>query len=488
MRKLQRLIPALLWMASISVCGQSQGRAVKLHVSSPPVLVDCKPVTQIPCMAASVTPVDANGISVPVLLPVPSELAHSITLRQENQTVSPFFANAGAGPEAGQKSNVVLLVLDISGSMNQPAPGSTSRFAALKDAVAKYLDGMQEGVDHIAIVPFESHNVVSTIRSAVYVTRKSDALAQLKALPQPAAKNNTALYQAVFSGVDSLKSELISLRQDGESIGELRPHLVVMTDGKNEVMSGDDPQLLNGDLGLQQAAAQVQASQLDVIGIGFGDRTAIDAAALQRLSKRFFYATDAASLLAALHTSRTAISHSIQMVWLLPQGNRFALMGKDFSWTPELHLQDGSSIAGDPVRWIGPATNAPVYARAALGPELLALIGVHPSTDSGWTAIIVYSLIFAAAFLIVLVLWFWVPRLVWGDRYAISLPQRSKRWSSDRSGITSAVGVQVRSSSLPNGFDIDAVPGAPIQRTASQITQIQPRGEFSRTRLTFEQK
>lgn len=486
-----KLVRTSLYLLALALAGAplclaqgAQAKAASLRVASQPVLVDCAPVTQSPCLSASFVPVDANGQPAPVVLPAPAELAHSITLTGADRTVSPFYATAGSGPDAEQHSNVVLLLIDISGSMNQPAPGSPSRFAAVKEAVTKYLADMQEGTDRIAIVPFQSHDVVSTIRSAVYVNNKADALAQLRALPEPASKNNTALYQAVFSGIDSLKQEVSSLGREGHSVAELQPHLLVMTDGKNEVFPGDDPQLLNGDLGLQQAAAQVQASHLDVVGIGFGDRTSIDAAAMQRLSSRFLYAADAAQLLAALHTSRTAASHTVQMVWLLPDANRLALTGHDETVVPSLRLADGSTLQGGDLRWIAPAIGAPTYTRRALATELQALIQSHPVVDSGWASVVVYSLLFLAASAVVLVLWFWVPRLVWGDRYSGSIPQPAKRWSGDKGGMTSAAAVQVRSSSVPAGFDPSLDSTAPIRRSASQITQVQPRGEFSRTRLT----
>lgn len=486
MRRL--LISSLIAVSGIAASAQSATRPVGLRITSGPTLVDCAPVTQSPCLGASFTPVDVNDKPAPVTLPGPADLSHAVTLHSSEGDVAPFYVTAGSGPDAAQHSNVVLMVLDISGSMNQPSPGSTSRFTALQEAVSKYLDGMQEGVDRIAIVPFESHNVVSTIRSAVYVSSKADAMSQLRALPTPSAKNNTALYQAVFSGVDSLNSEISSLQREGHTGQELQPHLVIMTDGKNEVMAGDDPQLLNGDLGLQQAAAQVQASHADVIGIGFGDQASIDTAAMQRLSKRFFYASDVGGLLAALHSSRSASSHEISMLWLLPVSNRMALMGRDFTFTPELRLAGSPALAGTAFSWVAPATNAPVYQRKALASELQSLIAIHPSADSGWTGVVVYSLLFLAAAVVILMLFYWVPRLIWGDHH-IGVIQPTKRWSNERSSVTSAAGVQVRSSSLPAGFDpaLDQA-DAPIQRSASQITQVPVRGELSRSRLTYDEK
>lgn len=479
---------ALAMLVPVIAAAESGSKPVRLKATTAPSLVDCAPVTQVPCMSVGLTPVNDAGQPAPVALPPSGELARSFSLRQGERLVTPFYASAGLGPDAQQHSNVTLLLVDISGSMNQPAPGSSSRFAAVKSAVGQFLGGMQEGTDRIAIVPFESHNVTPTVRSAVYATTRADAMAQLNALPTPANKNNTALYQAVFSGVQSLQDEIGSLERQGRSQAELQPHLVVMTDGRNEVLPGDDPQLLNGDLGLQQAAAQVNASHLDVLGIGFGDRAAIDAAALQRLSTRFVYATDASQLLAALHSSRSTSSHEIQVTWLLPENNRLALMGRDPQWVPELRLAGQPVLTGNAVHITGPATNAPVYARRALSPELQALIAVQPTTDSGWSVVLIYYLLALGTAALLLILWFWVPRLVWGERYLQAIPARNKRWSSERSAVTSASGVQIRSSALPAGFEAAAASGGAVQRSAAQTTQLQPRGELSRTRLTFDQK
>lgn len=459
----------------------------RLIVSSAPQLVDCAPVTQVPCMSAGVTPADDQGNPVPVTLPPAKDLAGAFDLQSPSSSTKPFYASAGLSADATQHINVVLLMLDISGSMNQPSPGSPSRFAAVKGAVAKYLDSMQNGTDRVAIVPFESHNVVSTIHSAVFVSRKADAIAQLEALPTPGPKNNTALYQAVFSGIESVQAEIESLKRDGHSGDELQPHMIVMTDGKNEVMAGDDPQLLNGPLGLQQAAAQVQASHLDVIGIGFGNQQDIDAAALQHLSSRFFFAADANQLLDALHVTRVAQSHALQITWSLNESNRLELAGRDQFWTPTLSLEGGTRLAGPPLRFIMPATAAPLFQRIASAAELRALIAVHPAANAGWSTVLVHVLLFLVASALLLILWFWVPRLVWGERYLNAIPA-ADRWSGERSRGTTASGVQVRSTTAPPGFHPAPESVEPLQRSPSQTTQVGPRGEFSRTRLTFESK
>jgi Ca-activated chloride channel family protein len=479
----QAFAPVLFFMVTLAGSAQT---AARLALTSPAELVDCAPVTQTPCMSAALTPVDANGNPARVDLPASQELAAQIKLTSGPSVVTPFFASAGPGPDAAQHMNVVLLLVDISGSMNQRVSGGGTRFESARGAIAKYLEAMQPGSDRIAIVPFESRGVVSTIRSAVFAADRSDAMEQLKALPQPAAQNNTALFQAVFSGVQSLRDELTSLGREGFTPDQLQPHLIVMTDGRNEVERSDDPQLLNGPLGLEQAAAQMRGSHMDVVGIGFGDRDAIDVASMRRLSSRFFYAADANELLDALHVTRAKQSHAIHLAWTLPEANRLELSGRDQRWIPTLALTATNTLSGDSIVYIPPAVGPPSYSRRALPAEMHALIAVHPPSDAGWSAVVTNLLVLAVFALLIVMLWFWVPRLVWGDHYA-GAPPASHRWSGERPTTTAASGVQIRNTDSPSGFETATASG-PIQRSAAQKTQVIPRDEFSRTRLTFNTK
>ncbi len=480
-------LPLLAAGAAAQAGQPAQPRPARLMVTSPAQLVNCAPVTPVPCMSLGVTAVDDAGKPAAFELPSTRELPGRLTLQAGDAStqVHPFYVSTGKGLDSGQHANVVLLMVDISGSMNDPSPGGLSRFAAVKAALTRYVGAMEEGSDEIAIVPFESHSVVPTIQAAVFSSHKADLLGQLGAMPAPGPKNNTALFQAVFTGVQTLKNEVSSLEREGHPAGELQPHLIVMTDGKNEVTAGDDPNLLNGPLGLTQAAEQVGTSRLDVIGIGFGDRAAIDAAALQRLSTRFFYAADADQLLDALHATRNERSHVIDMTWLLSENNRIALAGRDQIWTPALMLKDGSIVSSDPVRIVMPATASPLFERAASHVELEQLIAAHPPALSGWSTVVVHLLLFLAASVLLLILWFWVPRLVWAERYLSAAPPAT-RWSSERQSPTTASGVQIRSSNLPPGFHSEAESAGPLQRSPAQTTHVGPRPEPAKTRLKFD--
>jgi len=70
-----------------------------------------------------------------------------------------------------------------------------------------------------------------------------------------------------------------------------RTLLVVLTDGQNQALRGDDPDLLTGSDGLEAVVAKTNAVGLQVMTIGFGDESiplgkkgAIDSEALRRLA------------------------------------------------------------------------------------------------------------------------------------------------------------------------------------------------------------
>ena len=77
------------------------------------------------------------------------------------------------------------MLIDISGSMNRPVATGQTRFEAAKAAISSFLEGFQDGVDRVAVVPFESHHVESTIRSARFAT--TPGRRPLQQHPSPAA-------------------------------------------------------------------------------------------------------------------------------------------------------------------------------------------------------------------------------------------------------------------------------------------------------------
>jgi Mg-chelatase subunit ChlD len=461
----------------------SSGGAVQLFPVSAPMLVQCAPVSLVPCFSVVLTPADRTGKAVPVGLPSKDHLLQAMRVQSDDTTIGPFYVTSGSGVDSSQRSNIVLIEVDISGSMNSGVSAGVSRFDAAQAAIAKYLESMQEGVDQIAIVPFESHHVASTIQAAVFTSKRDEAMAQLKALPKPDAKNNTALYQAVYTGVQSMQTEMALLVKPGTTASDFQPRVIVMTDGKNEVARGDDPDLLDGPLGMQQAVAKVAASGLDVIGIGFGDRKGIDTEALQRLSKRIFLATTGDELTQIFRETTPLKTSDLQVTFQSRWPDRPSLMSRDPEFVFALTLPDGRSLSSPPMRYAGPAMGTPIYERQASAEEMQALIATRPPANSGWDTVVRGLLVFVGCGVVLLLLWFWIPRLIWGNQYAGNLAAvgAGRRWGKD-AGVK-ASGVQMRTvNSAPDGFDADQV-RAKQQRSAGQITQVQPRGEVAKSRI-----
>ena len=100
--------------------------ATRLIVTSPPQLVNCAPVTMVPCMSMGVTAANDQGAPAPFQLPPAARLIPDLTLQGGSAgeaEVKPFYVSSGAGPDAGLHANVILMMIDISGSMNDPSPG-----------------------------------------------------------------------------------------------------------------------------------------------------------------------------------------------------------------------------------------------------------------------------------------------------------------------------------------------------------------------------
>ncbi len=465
------LLSCILFAAAVNAVAAPP---VALRQTRPVALHDCAPVTLVPCFTVNLSPVDHNGLPAGVLLPPQDRLTQAVSIQTSSGTITPFYVKATGGGDAIARPDIVLIEIDISGSMNETVAPGTSRFTAAKQAIQNYLATMQDGVDEVAIVPFESHHVVPTIQSAVFTTRREQAVAQLNALPDPGPKNNTALYQAVFTGVDTLNAELARLEKKGTLRSNLTAQLIVMTDGKNEVFHGDDPVLLDGPLGLEQAAAKVRDAGYDVIGIGFGNANDIDAEALKRLSTRYFLASDPAQLAQVFRSSAPVHPADLEIAFLAPVTDRHSLAARNAEFVFNLHLLGGTNLASQTISYVPPAMGFPLY-EGHLGREALeALASVEPPAISGWSVVLRGILVFCGLGVILLLLWFWVPRIAWRGEYnGLPASGTRRRWSKEAS--VQASGVQVKST--PNGFDAEGASSP--QRSAAQVTQVRPRPDLT---------
>lgn len=250
--------------------------------------------------------------------------------------------------------------------------------------------------------------------------------------------------------------------------------MVLMTDGKNEVFKGDDAGLLDGPAGLQTAAAKVQSSGVQVIGVGFGDPKDIDEVALRQISSKYYMTADLANLTKVFAVARTLLASRIQATFSSPWPDRASLAGKTLRVSVRLKLASGQELGSDQKIWATPQMGVPLFEGRCDTEEMKALYRRVAPGESGWLSVLRPVLVFVGLGLLLLILWFWIPRLVWADQYLGVVP--TKRWAGQAPRGRSGPG------NAPPGFDA-AKAGQPPPRAAADQTIVVPRADFTRTRL-----
>lgn len=440
-------------------------------------MVSCDPAAGVPCFRIKLNIVDGQGKPLGLQLPAPDKLAASMTVKAGEQEFSPFYATIPSDATVAMRGRVALILIDISGSMNRVLASGPTRFDAAKSALEHYLSGFQDGLDEVAIVAFESHGVVQGIKAAKFASTKDEALQQVSNLPAPKPKNNTGLYSAVDMGLDVLKQKLDSM---GGGAGAPEGLLVVMTDGANEVFKGDDPGLLAGDEGLNIVANRVTGAGINVVGVGFGDVSQIDEKALSRLSTKYYMASDLEGLKKIFTMTRTVLRNRVQATFASPWADRASLAGRSMHVIVKLKLPTGETLTSAEKIWETPQVGVPLMEGKCEAPELLAAIHLDPPSGSGWMALLRPVLVFAGLGVLLLILWFWVPWLVWPERYMGVAPS-SARWAEQ---AQPGAGAGKPAGPAPAGFGRTGPGGVrPPARAPMDKTVLYPRPDMTRTRL-----
>ncbi len=451
---------------------RAQSEAARLEFADTIRMLDCEPAGTNPCFRAKLNIVNAKGAPAVVQLPPENALAKNMTVLIDGEPVKPFYA-AGQDTRTAVRGRVVLVLVDISGSMNEKLANGQTRFAAAKSALMQFIDEFQDGVDQVAIVPFESHNVEPTILGSRFSSSRQQALDEVNGLPRPSPRNNTALYSAVSAGLDVLSRHASTLES---TPGGPEVLLVIMTDGRNEILRGDDPGLLDGPAALKNLTSKVRASGTQVIGIGFGDPSQIDEAALRSMSTKLYMAPDAETLKRTFMIARTLLNSRITVTFNSARWpDRASLAGHTLHISAKMAIAPGRSLASDPTAWVAPEIGFPLFAGKCTSEERQALFQQSVQPGVNWLSVLRPILVFAGLVLLLVLLWFWVPRLVWPDQYS-GLSEELARWQAP----PSRSGPKRRP---PPGFTSPGqhVPGQ--TRTPADATIVQPRTDFSKTRL-----
>jgi hypothetical protein len=464
----------IVCMLGLPAPAAAQGPAGRLDFADSLRMMNCDPAAAAPCFRLKFNIVDAQGNPLGAQLPAPDKLADSIAIRVDGQEIKPFYAVAEGGVAQATRNRTALVLIDISGSMNTELPSGGTRFEAAKAALSHFLDNFHDNADQVAIIPFESHDVESTIRAAHFASTRDEALRQVNSLPAPQPRNNTALFSAVLLGLDVLKKHAAD-----SGPGALAPEtmLIVMTDGSNDVERGDDPGLLAGSSVPEEVSGGVQASGIQVIAVGFGDRKDIDETALRHLSTRLYMPDSAEQLKQIFSFARTLLNNRIRAAFASPYPDRSSLAGRTMVVSARLTLASGESLASGDKAWETPQLGVPLYEGKCDGAEMKALLRYNALPGGGWMAVLRPVLVFLGLGTLLLVLWFWIPRLVWPEQY-IGVVGAPNRWAE--AGRTFSVKARPPA---PAGFETVKNNVRPPPRAPGDATVVQQRPDFSKTRL-----
>ncbi len=467
---------ALLFGLAAVLSFAQQGR---IDFAEPVKLLSCEPASTVPCFRMTMNTVDDKGAPYAVQLPSVDRLASAMTVQIGDQQVKPFYASASGETAAKTRGRVALVIVDISGSMNHKLATGETRFEAAKRAIGVFLENFEEGADRVAVVPFESHQVQQQISGALFARTKADALAQVAALPMPQNRNNTALYSSVVFGIETLQAALPKIQAEATDNPETM--ILLLTDGVNEVFKGDDLGLLAGPAGLAQAAQSVKTGGIPVVAIGFSDTGGLDETALRQISGKYYVAEDYDGLKKILAFTRTFLNNRLTATFASPFADRASLAGQTLPIHVELKLGSGETLKSADQVWSAPQMGVPVYAGKCSMDEKKAVLTALP-VGGGWTSIIRPVAVFCGLGLLLIVMWFWVPRLIWPEQYIGVMPSAGgAKWGSQtmiKDGVIAGRPAPPGFQQGPRGVNM-----APRGAADPTIVSLNAANDFSKTRL-----
>jgi hypothetical protein len=214
--------------------------------------------------------------------------------------------------------------------------------------------------------------------------------------------------------------------------------------------------------------------------VGFGDVSQIDEKALSRLSTKYYMASDLEGLKKIFTMTRTTLRNRVQATFASPWADRASLAGRSMHVIVKLKLPTGETLTSAEKIWETPQVGVPLMEGKCEAPELLAAIHLDPPSGSGWMALLRPVLVFAGLGVLLLILWFWVPWLVWPERYMGVAPS-SARWAEQ---AQPGAGAGKPAGPAPAGFGRTGPGGVrPPARAPMDKTVLYPRPDMTRTRL-----
>jgi Ca-activated chloride channel homolog len=214
----------------------------------------------------------------------------TIQIAENGQTMQP--TDVRGGGEGGGEPVTTMLVIDISGSMDQ-----NDKIGAAKEAAKNYVSQMRPG-DQAGVIAFDTQ--VHTVQP---VTTDIEALKA--AIDGLETGSDTAMYNAIQEGTKALEG--VSGRKA----------VIVLSDGMDNQSNVNEEDIVNA----------VGPSGLTISAIGFGDpglagQAGIDEAGLKSLTDRtggqYAYASDAQALSALYQQFGQALQSEYAITYVSP--------------------------------------------------------------------------------------------------------------------------------------------------------------------------
>lgn len=373
--------------------------------------------------------IKADGTVAEFTLPSDKELLDGKTIEILSPTAEPKVLHVfdEDAESASRSKREMLLLFDVSGSMNKPY-GQTTLFEIAQQAAQRLLDGFQDKVDSIAIVPFESRNVAPRIVGAEFKDARADALRQIANLPQPNKEGNTALYSATLAGLEVLQGR----KNAGNDC-----LLIVLTDGFNDVIprrGDDDPNLL-GDEGLPLLQEKARQTKIPVITIGLGRGFKEDV--LRQMASpdagNFYKAENLLELTKRFGEVRQQQTKKFGLLFTTKHTDYSQL--KELDFRVRLRLANVGNVESAPLKWLcpnfascGPDREAREEEKSAIVNSSLRSGATTTSRDKGvWRQLLDTFFILTLFSGGLAALWFLAPRVFWPRPPLPKLPARERQ-------------------------------------------------------------
>ncbi|MBO0801071.1 MAG: VWA domain-containing protein [Blastocatellia bacterium] len=301
----------------------------------------------------------------------------------------------------------VMMVFDLSGSMKQNLEGR-SRLEAAKEAARVLIAQFRPG-DRFAIAPFESHEVRAKIENAVFAETREEAEEQIARL-QPREDGNTALYSATIFALERLQKLKKTDRQY---------MLVILTDGQNDLRSGDDPEVLRRKDDLNGVINKLNETNIQTFTIGVGE--GIDASALQDMvyprgnREQYTNVKNPQSLTRFLTRAKQALTEQIGIMFFTRHRDYHELQSLNFN--VQVETLDGRILRGI-IPWSCRAASGCAPDKT-MEPEEMRLVTERAYADAPqppdpqWKELLWLLARFAIALAILAGLWWGIPKIVW---------------------------------------------------------------------------